>query len=252
VEDPLLEATKYLKLLQKNSPDALETHLLSFELYMRKQKILLAFQALKQLLRLDAEHPDSHRCLIKFFHKVGSMNTPVTDSEKLVWSVLEAERQTISQLHGKSLLEANNLFLEKHEGSLMHRAAVGEMMYILDPNRRAEVVKLIEGSPNNPAPRNGALGPIREWTLKDCIAVHKLLGSVLDDQDAALRWKVRCAEFFPYSTYFEGSQSSATPNSALNQICKTTVNGSSSHSQGDHVEHVASNGKLEAFKDLTI
>jgi len=33
---------------------------------------------------------------------------------------------------------------------------------------------------------NGALGPIREWTLKDCIAVHKLLGSVLDDQDAAL------------------------------------------------------------------
>lgn len=92
---------------------------------------------------------------IKFFHKVGSMNAPVTDSEKLVWSVLEAERQTIrfydaiiyffsffyclsgadiyifrliydviltfsvilcSQLHGKSLFEANNSFLEKHEG----------------------------------------------------------------------------------------------------------------------------------------
>jgi hypothetical protein len=34
--------------------------------------------------------------------------------------------------------------------------------------------------------RNGALGPIPEWRLKDCIAVHKLLGSVLDDQDAAL------------------------------------------------------------------
>jgi hypothetical protein len=34
--------------------------------------------------------------------------------------------------------------------------------------------------------RNGALGPIPEWRLKDCIAVHKLIGSVLDDQDAAL------------------------------------------------------------------
>lgn len=34
--------------------------------------------------------------------------------------------------------------------------------------------------------RNGALGPIREWKLKDCIAVHKLLGTVLLDQDAAL------------------------------------------------------------------
>ncbi|TYI26802.1 hypothetical protein ES332_A05G136600v1 [Gossypium tomentosum] len=35
-DDPLSEATKYLKLLQKNSPDSLETHLLSFEVNMRK------------------------------------------------------------------------------------------------------------------------------------------------------------------------------------------------------------------------
>jgi len=44
VEDPLSEATKYLKLLQNNSANSLETHILSFELNMRKQKILLAFQ----------------------------------------------------------------------------------------------------------------------------------------------------------------------------------------------------------------
>ncbi|XP_027928732.1 N-terminal acetyltransferase A complex auxiliary subunit NAA15-like [Vigna unguiculata] len=242
VEDPLLEATKYLKLLQKNSPDSLETHILSFELYMRKQKILLAFQAVKQLLRLDAEHPDSHRCLIKFFNKVGSMNAPVTDSEKLVWSVLDAERQTISQLHGKSLFETNNSFLEKHEDSLMHKAAFGEMLYVLDPNKRPEAVKLIEGSTNNLVPRNGVLEPIGEWKLKDCIAVHKLLRTVLVDDDAALRWKERCAKFFPYSTYFEGSRSSA-----FNQIGKSTENGSS-----NHVESTPSNGKLEAFKDLTI
>ncbi|KAG4945020.1 hypothetical protein AAZX31_15G012600 [Glycine max] len=253
VEDPLLEATKYLKLLQKNSPDSLETHFLSFELYMRKQRILLAFQAVKQLLRLDAEHPDSHRCLIKFFNKVGSMIAPVTDSEKLIWSVLEAERQTISQLHGKSLFETNNSFLEKHEDSLTHRAAFGETLYILDPNRRSEAVKLIEGSPNNIVPTNGVLGPIREWKLIDCVAVHKLLGTVLVDQDAALRWKVRCAELFPYSTYFEGSRSSASPNSAFNQIRKSSENGSSNHSVGDHnAESGTSNGKLEAFKDLTI
>ncbi|OIW03837.1 hypothetical protein TanjilG_30113 [Lupinus angustifolius] len=253
VEDPLSEATKYLKLLQKHSPDSLETHLLSFELYMRKQKVLLAFQAVKQLLRLDAEHPDSHRCLIKFFHKVGSMNAPVTDSEKLIWGVLEAERQTISQLHGKSLFEANNSFLEKHKDSLMHRAAFGELLYILDHNRKAEAVQFIEGSTNNLVPRNGALGPIREWKLEDCIAVHKLLGTVLVDLDAALRWKVRCAEFFSYSTYFEGSNSSASPNSVLNKIHKNTENGNANHLVGDHnIDSVTSNGKLEAFKDLTI
>ncbi|KAJ1429089.1 Tetratricopeptide-like helical domain superfamily [Sesbania bispinosa] len=247
VEDPLSEATKYLKLLQMNSPDSLETHLLSFELYTRKQKILLAFQAVKQLLRLDPEHPDSHRCL------VGSMNAPVTDSEKLIWSVLEAERSTISQLHEKSLFEANNSFLEKHKDSLMHRAAFAEILYILDSSRKSDAVKWIEESTNNIVPGNGALGPIREWKLTDCIAVHKLLGTVLVDQDAALRWKVRCAEYFPYSTYFEGSRSSASPNSAFNQLRKNSENESPNHSMGSqNVGSTTSNGKLEAFKDLTI
>ncbi|GAB4850150.1 N-alpha-acetyltransferase 16, NatA auxiliary subunit [Ancistrocladus abbreviatus] len=95
VEDPLMEATKYLKLLQKNSLDCLGTHLLSFEVNMRRQKILLALQALKHLLRLDMESPDSHHCLVKFFNKVSSMPSRVTDAERLVWSVLEAERPSI-------------------------------------------------------------------------------------------------------------------------------------------------------------
>lgn len=91
----MTEASKYLRLLQNHSPNSLETHLLSFEVYMRKQKFLLAFQvtdldpilscfynmlcpsilrallshfsilqAVKQLLKLDAENPDSHRSLV--------------------------------------------------------------------------------------------------------------------------------------------------------------------------------------------
>ncbi|KAG8656320.1 N-terminal acetyltransferase A complex auxiliary subunit NAA15 isoform X2 [Manihot esculenta] len=253
VEDPLLEATKYLKLLQKNSSDSLETHLLSFEVNMRKQKILLALQAVKHLLRLDAENPDSHRCLIRFFHKVGSMSTPVTDTEKLIWCVLEAERPSISELHEKSLIDANKLFLEKHKDSLVHRAAVAEMLYVLEPKRKSEAIKLIEDSANNLVPTNGTFGPVNGWNLKDCIVVHKLLETGLADHDAASRWKVRCAEYFPYSTYFEGKCSSAMPNSVYNQIGKSHENGSASHpGAGKISDSIASNGKLEAFKDLTI
>ncbi|KAG6665313.1 N-terminal acetyltransferase A complex auxiliary subunit NAA15 [Carya illinoinensis] len=253
IEDPLQEATKYLKLLQKNSPNSLETQLLSFELNMRKQKILLAFQAVKQLLNLDAEHPDSHRCLIKFFHKVRSMAAPVTDTEKLIWSVLEAERPTISQLHEKSLIEGNEIFLERHKDSLMHRAAAAEMLYVLEPDRKSEAIRLIEESTNNMVAKKGALGPVGEWKLKDCIAVHKLLGTVLNDEEAALRWKLRCAECFPYSTYFEGRCSSVVPNSAYNQIRKNSENGSANHSEGgETTDSIASNGRLEAFKGLTI
>ncbi|KAK9102131.1 hypothetical protein Sjap_019385 [Stephania japonica] len=252
VEDPLLEATKYLKLLQKNSSESLETHLLSFEVNMRKQKILLAFQAVKQLLRLDAENPDSHCCLIRFFHKVGTMSAPVSYSDKLIWNVLDLERSSLSQLHGKSLIEANSSFLEKHKESLMHRAAAAEMLYVLEPERRLKSIKLIEDSVNNVVSRNGALGPVGEWSLKDCVAVHKLLKTAFVDSDAASRWKERCAEYFPFSTYFEGTRSSVTSISADGKICNAPENG------GNHQESVRSlgshspNGKLESFMDLTI
>ncbi|KAK1358310.1 hypothetical protein POM88_051566 [Heracleum sosnowskyi] len=57
-----------------------------------QHKILLALQALNHLLRLDAENPDSHRCMIRFFYKAVSIPSQVTESEKLIWGVLEAEK----------------------------------------------------------------------------------------------------------------------------------------------------------------
>ncbi|XP_074583808.1 N-terminal acetyltransferase A complex auxiliary subunit NAA15 [Curcuma longa] len=244
VEDPLAEATKYLKLLQSNSSSSLETHILSFEVNMRKQKILLAFQAVKNLLKLDKNDPDCHRCLIKFFHKISSYPSPVTDAEKLIWNVLEAERPNISQLHGKSLIEVNECFLKMHKDMLMHRAAAAEMLYLLQPDKKAEAIKLIEESENKLAVGNLALGPVNIWKLQDCISVHKLLKTVFNDQGATSRWKTRCADYFPYSTYFEGSQSSAVTRNANKRTDTSSENGlADSHSLI---------GNLQAFHDLKI
>ncbi|XP_058074694.1 N-terminal acetyltransferase A complex auxiliary subunit NAA15 isoform X2 [Magnolia sinica] len=251
IEDPLVEGTKYLKLLLNNSSKLLETHLLSFELNMRKQRTLLAFQAVKQLLKLDPECPDSHRCLIRFFHRVNHLAAPTTDSEKLIWSVLEAERPSLSQLHEKSLIEANRSFLEKHKDSLMHRAAAAEMLFVLEPEKKLEAVNLIEESTNNLVSTNGALGPVKEWKLKDCIAVHKLLETVLADLDAASRWKTRCAEYFPFSTYFSGHRSSVFPQTTDQESRDAPENGVNDQEANSGDSHPP-NGKLEAFKDLHI
>ncbi|CAM8997376.1 unnamed protein product [Rhodiola kirilowii] len=252
IEDPLSEATKYLKLLQKNSSDVLETHLLSFEVNMRKQKILLALQAVKQMIKLDADHPDSHRCLIRFFHKVGSMSDPVTEASKLVWSVLEAERSIVSQLHERSLIEANSSFLEKHKDSLMHRAAAAEMLYLLEPNRKAESIKIIEESTNCLLPHDGALGAVTQWKLKECISIHQLLDSVLLDKEAALRWKTCCSEYFPYSVYFEGKLSSAVSNPNHNTTIKISENGVSGHAKSSQIDALSSNRNLETLEALAI
>ncbi|XP_021731936.1 N-terminal acetyltransferase A complex auxiliary subunit NAA15-like [Chenopodium quinoa] len=144
------------------------------------------------------------------------MPAPASDAEQLVWNVLEAERQSISQVHEKSLMDANMSFLTKHKDSLMHRAAVAEMLCLLDPSKKSEAVKLIEESSDDVFSINGAFGRVGQWKLKDCVAVHKLLESVLVDNDAASRWKTRCAEFFPHSVYFEGCKSSAVSNACLN------------------------------------
>ncbi|KAL3528807.1 hypothetical protein ACH5RR_008129 [Cinchona calisaya] len=251
VEDPLLEATKYLKLLQEYSPDFLETHLLSFEVYMRKHKRLCALKAVKNLMRLDANHPDTHRCLIKFFHEVGSLPAPVTTTEKIIWAAVEEERLVYSQLCEKSLLEPNASFFEKHKDSLMHRAAAAEMLFVLEPNKKDEAIKLIEDSSNDPMLTNGALGPVRKWKLEDCISVHQLLEQIFNDHDAASRWKLRCAEFFPYSTYFGGRQSSAVTKSAHHQTEETPE---IAGTDNPHPAEFSQNGnleKLEGSKDLS-
>lgn len=76
-------------------------------------------------------------------------------------------------MHGKSLIEANSLFLEKYRSndlglvhilftilfviflfcplvdSLRHRAAVAEMVFVLEPSKKKEATSLIEESSND-------------------------------------------------------------------------------------------------------
>ena len=70
------------------------------------------------------------------------------------------------------------------------------------------------------------LGPVNEWKILDCIDVHKLLETIFGDQDVANSWKARCAEYFPYSTYFEGIKSaSAAYCSVANSLEDSSENG---------------------------
>lgn len=112
--------------------------------------------------------------------------------------------------------------------SLMHRASVAEMLYTLQPDKKSEAVKMIEESTNrwfhrntsHPITiifayrpilhieahyvllcRNGALGQVGEWKLKDFIVIHKLLQTVLVDQDAALSMFLKSMFLFMLHLY---------------------------------------------------
>ena len=66
--------------------------------------------------------------------------------------------------------------------------------------------------------------------------------------NVTIGWKTRCSEFFPYSAYFEGSLSSAVPNSVNNQ----TLKDAEMIGANRNANSVSDNGKLDGFKDLTI
>lgn len=44
-------------------------------------------------------------------------------------------------------------FFVLYADSLMHRAAVAEMMYALEPDKKSKAIKLIEDSTNNTVPK---------------------------------------------------------------------------------------------------
>lgn len=238
VEDPLSEALKYLRLLQEHSSDALETHVLAFELYFRKGKKLLALQAVKKQLALDSSNPDVHRCLIRLFESLDKLPTPETHAEKIINDVIVMERASLKELGEKSLLDANREFLEAHSDSLKHRAAAAEIHLLLCPDGKSDAIKIIEDSPQT------------DWLLKECVAVHQLLESSFKDAESASKWTARCANVFPYSTYFKGAKSSAMLGGANTKDSNHSDNGEVESDHGGEKGHPHSvNGGL---RDLVL
>lgn len=63
-------------------------------------------------------------------------------------------------------------------------------------------------------------------------------------------WKSRCAEYFPFSTHFEGKRSSVMPDSVYNSSLKSNENGDTPNHPMGQTE--LNDGQLEAFKSLTV
>ncbi|CAI5490805.1 unnamed protein product [Closterium sp. Naga37s-1] len=212
VEDKLAEASKHLSLLLQHAGSDLSSLQVAFDVFSRKKKLLLCLQVVLRLLREHPHAPLTHSCLVRFFLTVRDLPAAESESDKIVRAVIEAERAGLglSEDLSASLQERNEAFLESHKDSLPHRAAAAEAMAMLDPSLKARATSVIHDSQEPLATSGGALAEgVGEWSLDQCVAVHRLLQEgPLADEAAAQRWKDRCAERFPYSQHFEGGKSS--------------------------------------------
>ncbi|KAK3573248.1 hypothetical protein QTP86_015767 [Hemibagrus guttatus] len=188
VENPLDEAVKFLIPLKNLVKNKIETHLLAFEIYFRKDKFLLMLQSVKRAYTIDPDHPWLHQCLVRFFKRV-------SEAKDLAEPVRTVLKQEISRLFGDSNAKSfNQAFLSKHSNSIPHRLAAAKGMFYLDPSTQKKAVELaaaLDESLNN---RN----------IQICTEVLESLrnGSLGDATETAESYRAECHKIYPYTLAF--------------------------------------------------
>ena len=85
----------------------------------------------------------------------------------------------------------------------MHRMAAGRALFLIDPSKKAAVVKHVIAL------------DVKHVCLDNCVAVHKLLLDTIKDEAAAVAYKASCKPLYPISTYFgAGAPKKAKPEDA--------------------------------------
>ncbi|CAJ0910064.1 16818_t:CDS:10, partial [Entrophospora sp. SA101] len=174
-ENPLGEAFKFLIPLQELSQKRIETHLLAFEIYIRKDKYLLALRSLMRH-NIDKENSYLHKNIVLFNSKL-SNNTKINETTT---KVIEAEKSRI--------LPDNR--------SIRHLLAGVEPLLIINPEKKQEVKDLLFKVYEDEY--------LNDRTLKNCILVYEAFKNTFESPKAK-EFKKKCQEWFPILTYFKDS-----------------------------------------------
>lgn len=134
-EDPILrEATKIMRQMQEHLADVMDTHVLSFELALRRRKYLQALRSVKRAQKLDPEHPKSLLLAVKLSHELSRKGVKESFSD-VVRSVFESEGRLLS---GKSETDFVADYLKRTPGFAEHRVGAGTATVWLATNGVAD------------------------------------------------------------------------------------------------------------------
>uniref|UniRef100_A0A3Q2NWZ3 N-alpha-acetyltransferase 15, NatA auxiliary subunit a n=1 Tax=Fundulus heteroclitus TaxID=8078 RepID=A0A3Q2NWZ3_FUNHE len=188
-ESPLEEAVKFLIPLKNLVRSDIETHLLAFEIYFRKEKYLLMLQSIKRAVAIDPSNPWLHQCLVRFFKKV-------RDSADLAEAVSTVLKQEISRLFGDSNPQSfNKNYLSRHSSCIPHRVAAAKMMVYLEPSSDKMACEIATALDESLSGRS----------IQICSDVLEALRSGQlgeGQQKAAEAYRASCHKIYPYCLAF--------------------------------------------------
>lgn len=131
-DDPLARAIDFLKPLQMLSKGIIETHLMTFEIYYRKNKLLIMLQALKRAYAIDPNNPTLHGCIIRF---IKLLDKSLTEANEYVRIVIQKEIENELPILGKKVNQVNDEFLAKNKDNPAAIVAAALVIYNESPDK---------------------------------------------------------------------------------------------------------------------
>lgn len=186
VEDPLEQAIKFLQPLQYLAANRIETHLMAFEIYIRKDRTLLMLRSIKRAHRLDPNNPVLHTCLVRFL-----LHTDRVSLEGALEEVVS--RQTADIFADSTAVQLNAEYLKKNRNSLPHLLQGARMLYLLKPLVQAKALSLVTN-----------IEELEGVTLKNCTMVLESMqnGDFGYCDSTIAEFISKCHKRFPYATAF--------------------------------------------------
>lgn len=140
-DEPLEKAIEFLKPLQQFAKERIETHLLAFEVYYRKNKLLLMLQSILRARAVNPEHPVLHSCIIRFMKALANAKKLEPFNEHVQQVLDKATKELIGT---KTPQQLNDEFIAKHHAtSILHLYEGARGLYELDPSKKQTAIKLI-------------------------------------------------------------------------------------------------------------
>ncbi|KAG8234817.1 hypothetical protein J437_LFUL015218 [Ladona fulva] len=218
-----------MKPLQSLAAGNIETHLMAFEIYYRKERPLLMMQSIKKAYNLEPGNSRLHSCIIRFCGYIdkwrGNLQGPVIE-------VVDMQMKDI--LSGRSSSKINSDFLEENSNSLPALFEGARMMYYLDSSKQEAALKLTLTLDRS----------IDGINLQNCIKILNALnsGEFGHCPSQAADYKVRCHEHFPYALAFQPPVTTPHPN-AIPSPPPSPTSEESQHKDTNHIGSAPSGGK---------
>ncbi|KAI1130058.1 tetratricopeptide [Nemania abortiva] len=168
---PLVEATKFLLPILQFSPKNIDGQVAGFEVYIRREKYLLALGCLNAALAIDAANPVVHEQAVRFHQEV---NSKLSSLPPKVAEVIKSEFTALEA--STDLKKYNAEFLEKHKDSAAHVVSAVKIQKLLGEDQKTcekGLFGVLSLKSADWEPAAEALGLLLQWRSSEAEAFKK-------------------------------------------------------------------------------